>query len=254
MINPPSASAPHGQADSRDRIGQSDILAENLRPVGSSGFWVRFLKRGKRYLLPLVLLDCIVVYYFAMHLSLAKAADGMVAAMGQFHSLDPRVDQLVDDAQALLGKSIFALLVAAGGASLCVAAFAGLCWSARCLRKRKRLAAELDATLWLEGTPNPVRVVDISDSGCRISAGLALAPGSCVRLSFGGTLETSAKVVWGTNGYAGLQFASPLGQQAASPGGEPMPRLWASDQTPAADLQNLKGCRSTGPASAWRTI
>jgi hypothetical protein len=222
-----------------------------MQPAGSSGFWTRLLKRSRPYWLPLALLDVVVVYYFSRHLSLAKAADGMVAALDKFHARDPRIDGLIADAQALLGKSILALLVAAAGALLCIGAVAGLCWSARCLRKRKRLAAELDAILWAEGKPTPVMVVDISEGGCRISVGTAPECGTSVRVAFGEAIAAEAKVVWRTDRHAGLQFSGPLTQSlsrdatGSAPGAE-------NGRNVGRDLQILKGCRSTASASAWR--
>jgi hypothetical protein len=237
MINPPSAGEP------------AEILAgAKLQPAGSSGFWARLLRRSKPYWLPLALLDAVIVYYFSQHLSLAKAADGMVAALDTFHARDPRVDALIAEAQAILGKSIFALLVAAGGALLCIGAVAGLCWSARCLRKRKRLAAEMDAVLWTEGKPMPVTVVDISEGGCRISVGAAPECGSSVRVAFGESLQADAKVVWRTERHAGLQFHQPLSAASGRHGVEAA----ENRQKVEVDLQNLKGCRSTTAASGWR--
>jgi hypothetical protein len=167
------------------------------------------MKRSKPYLLPLVGLDCMVIYYFSLHLSFAEAANSLVKAIGNYHPLDPRLDAVMTDAQAQLTKSILSLLAATGGAMLCVAAFASLCWSARCLRKRRRLAAQMDATLWEEGKPIPVKVVDISEGGCRISLGTPPDCGSSVRVAFG-QAETLAKVVWRSEGHAGLQFLAPM--------------------------------------------
>lgn len=237
MINPPSAGQPDG------------ILAGvKLQPAGSSSFWARLLRRSRPYWLPLALLDVVVVYYFSRHLSLAKAADGMVAALDRFHARDPRVDALIADAQAILGKSIFALLIAAGGALLCIGAVAGLCWSARCLRKRKRLAAEMEAVLWAEGKPMPVTIVDISEGGCRISVGAAPECGASVRVAFGEALQTEAKVVWRTDRYAGLQFHQPLSAAPGRPGTEAAENRQKDD----SDLQNLKGWRPRTSSPGWR--
>ena len=180
-----------------------------LAPARSSGFLARLMKRSKPYVIPLVLLDAVVIYYFSLHLSFAEAANSLVDAIGRFHPLDPRADAVIADAQANLTKSILSLLAATGGAVLCVAAFASLCWSARCLRKRRRLAAQMDAVLWEEGKATPVRVVDISEGGCRISLSAPPGCGSSVRVSFE-EAEAVATVVWRSDQHAGLQFAAPL--------------------------------------------
>jgi hypothetical protein len=220
--------------------GPAEIFKDMpLSPASSAGFWTRLFRRSKPYLLPLALLDCIIVYYFSRHLSLAKAADGMVVAMGSFHSRDPRVDALIADAQSLLGKSIFALLIAGGGAILCVAAVSGLCWSARCLRKRKRMAADFQACLQVDGSTSSVTILDISEGGCRISVTHPLALGASVRVTFGEALETPAKVVWHSEHQAGLQFSAPLTEHLQPTG-------------KGGSLRNLKGCRTRSSSSMWR--
>jgi hypothetical protein len=182
---------------------------EMIRQASSYSFLTRLLRRSKPYLLPLVILDGIVVYYFSLHISFAQAANSLVEAIGSFHPQDPRAEAVIADAQAQLTKSILSLLAAAGGAILCMLAVAGLCWSARCLRKSRRMAAEIAGTLWIDGERTAVRVVDISERGCRISLDVPLHQGSAVRLSFGDS-EASAKVVWTSTDQAGLQFSAPL--------------------------------------------
>lgn len=190
-----------------------------FREASSSTFLARLLRRSKPYWLPLVGLDCIVVYYFSLHISFAQAANSLVEAIGNYHPQDPRAEAVIADAQAQLTKSILSLLAAAGGAMLCMVAVAGLCWSARCLRKSRRMAAELGGTLWIEGKPTPVKVVDISETGCRISLGIPLEQGSAVRVTFGGA-EAFAKVVWRSADHAGLQFSEPLTRGLPRPAGK----------------------------------
>jgi hypothetical protein len=206
----------HLNASNWTATTEADAKAR-LLPARSASFLARLMKRSKPYLLPLVALDCIVIYYFSLHLSFAQAANSLVIAIGNYHPLDPRLDAVMADAQAQLTKSILSLLAATGGAMLCVAAFASLCWSARCLRKRRRLAAQMDAILWEEDRPRPVKVVDISEGGCRISLRTPPDCGSSVRVAFG-QAEALAKVVWRSDRHAGLQFLAPMAR--AVPGAD----------------------------------
>lgn len=191
----------------------------------SYNFLARLLKRSKPYWLPLVVLDCAVVYYFSLHISFAQAANSLVEAIGNFHPQDPRAEAVIADAQRQLRNSVLSLLAAAGGAILCMLAIACLCWSARCLRKSRRMAAEFGGTLWVDGARTPVRIVDISESGCRISLDQPLGQGSAVRVDLG-EAEALAKVVWCSGNQAGLKFSAPLGDCAAQPSETARGDIW----------------------------
>mgnify|MGYP002777792040 FL=1 len=56
----------------------------------------------------------------------------------------------------------------------------------------------------------PVRLMDLSTFGCRISGDGAEAVGDHVRLSFGGRPAVPATVVWRNGGAIGCRFDKPI--------------------------------------------
>lgn len=187
-----------------------------LGSAASAGFFLRFLRKAKRYLIPLVLLDAFIIYHFSLHLKLAVAAKSMLVSIDQVHVHDPRAATLFSKAEVLVWESALALLLAMAGTLLCLVAVAWLCWTARCLRMRKRHAAMIEAWLIEKDERIAATVVDISAGGCRIRAGKPLASGSSVRLALAEDLVVGARVVWGREALAGLQFLSPLPSQTFS--------------------------------------
>lgn len=177
-------------------------------------FFARAMRRAKRWAVPVVLLDALVAYCFWLHLSFAAAAKSALSASDALHARDPRLSTFMSDAEALLGRSLLALLLAAAGTALCISLAALICWSARCLRERRRLAADISATLCGEREPAPVRIVDISTSGCRIECDRALTPGMAVSLTFPDKVAVAARVVWQKELHAGLHFSAPLDEPA----------------------------------------
>ena len=190
--------------------------AAQLRPVTSAGFWARLFRRSKPYLLPLALVDAAIVYAFSLHLSFVAAARSVIAALDRVHAGDPRGSALLADAQTLLWKSILALGLSAAGALVCITAFLLLCWSARCHRKRKRMATEISASLLKDGGQAPITIVDLSPEGCRVRPASALEGASSVRLEIAGGPAVAARVVWVRDGLAGLHFSAPPAAPQAS--------------------------------------
>lgn len=180
----------------------------------TASFFARVVKRAKRWAVPVVLLDVVVAYCFWLHLSFAAAANSALSASDALHARDPRFSTFISDAEALLGRSLLALLLAAAGTALCISLTALICWSARCLRERRRLAADISATLCAERDAAAVRIVDISTSGCRIECDRTLTPGMAVSLTFPDSLAVTARVVWQKELHAGLHFSVPLDERA----------------------------------------
>jgi hypothetical protein len=150
-----------------------------------------------------------------------EAANSLLQAIGSYHPMDPRADAVIAAAQEQLAKSVLSLMAAAGGAMLCIGAVIGLCWSARCHRRSRRVAAEIGGMLWIDGKGTAVTAVDMSERGCRIRLGFPLASGTAVRVRFG-EIEAQAKVVWRSEHHAGLQFAAPLAGGASRTAAKPI--------------------------------
>lgn len=210
-------------------------LSEPLPQV--RGYGARLLRKSKPYWVPLLGLDCLIIYYFSLHISFVQAANSMVQAIGNYHPMDPRADAVIAAAQEQLAKSVLSLLAAAGGAMLCIGAVIGLCWSARCHRRSRRVAAEIGGTLWVEGKGTAVTAVDMSEQGCRIRLSTPLASGTAVRVRFG-EVEATAKVVWRSEHHAGLQFAAPLAGGLGQTAGRPIDifQSWGAGTRPSRRL------------------
>ena len=201
-----------------DTTGRSGLAAlhpsvlsssAELRPAATLGFWVRLFRRSKPYLLPLALVDAAIVYAFSLHLSFVAAARSMIEALDRIHAGDPLGSELLADAQTLLWKSFLALGASAAGAVVCMTAFVLLCWSARCHRRKQRMATEISATLVKEDGQAPLTIVDLSAEGCRVKPASALEGASSIRLAFAGRPAVAARVVWVRDELAGLHFSAP---------------------------------------------
>ena len=244
---------PSGLASSQPPVFPS---AAELHPAVSLSFWVRLFRRSKPYLLPLAVIDAAIVYAFSLHLSFVAAARSMIEALDRVHAGDPRGSQFLSDAQALVWKSLLALGASAAGALICITAFVLLCWSARCHRRRKRMATEISATLHKEGGETPLTIVDLSTEGCRVKPASALEGASSVRLAISGRPAVSARVVWVRDGLAGLQFSAETNPRQASR--SPAARRPIQPQPNGATLVPKFTDSKTVPArrvrSVWRRI
>ena len=189
--------------------------------AGSAGFFLRFLRKAKRYVVPLVLLDAFIIYHFSLHLKLAVAARSLLLTLDRVHVRDPRATTLFSKAEILVWESAVALVAACAGTLLCLVAVAWLCWTARCLRQRKRQAARIEAWLLQKDERIAATVVDISSHGCRVQASKPLASGSSVTLALGEDLLVRARVVWRQEAFVGLHFLAPLPNQALPEIGRP---------------------------------
>lgn len=80
-------------------------------------------------------------------------------------------------------------------------------------RRTWRVALTLSATAGEVGRSKvPVRIVDISTHGCRIEVLNWPFSGSPIWLSIGGLEAKETRIVWRKDGFAGLEFTSPLSE------------------------------------------
>ena len=78
-------------------------------------------------------------------------------------------------------------------------------------RRVHRFALRLSAMVRERGRGRmPVRVIDISTHGSRIELSCGLLIGSWVWLSIAGLDTIYAKIVWCRDGFAGLEFTTPI--------------------------------------------
>ncbi len=78
-------------------------------------------------------------------------------------------------------------------------------------RKAKRIAASIAARLSGAVTvPCPVRVLDLTHLGCRVSTSQVLSVGAFVTLALPHFTDINGWVAWSLDGEIGLDFAHPL--------------------------------------------
>ncbi|MGI4733011.1 MAG: hypothetical protein ACRYFW_14875 [Janthinobacterium lividum] len=78
-------------------------------------------------------------------------------------------------------------------------------------RKARRRAASIAARLYGAVTaPCPVRVLDLTHLGCRVSASQLLSVGAFVTLELPHFTDVNGWVAWSLDGEIGLDFAHPL--------------------------------------------
>jgi hypothetical protein len=186
-------------------VGKAGTVSREER-----GFLARIVRRGRRFAVPLLLLDVGAVYLFATHVQLRNAAAALLDDIGRIDRHHPQSLVLERSAEMLLDRSIIALALAAGGVLASLTLLLALAWSVRCLRKSKRFGVLLEAYWGPEA--EPVEIVDISTSGCRIRG--VPAPGVKASLVAGGVELPPADVVWAQGGAAGLRFAQPIAPQS----------------------------------------
>jgi hypothetical protein len=197
--------SPRYKAAGETRVGRAGSVSRQER-----GFLARIVRRGRRFVVPLLILDAGAVYLFATHVQLRNAAAGLLKDVGRIDRHHPQSLVLERSAEMLLDRSIMALALAACGVLTSLTLLLALAWSVRCLRKSKRFGVLLEAYWGSEA--EPVEIVDISASGCRIRG--VPAPGATASLVAGGVELPPAAVVWAQGGAAGLRFAQPIAPQS----------------------------------------
>lgn len=80
-------------------------------------------------------------------------------------------------------------------------------------RRARRFALRLSAMVRERGRGRiPIRVIDISTNGCRIELSCGLLVGTWVWLSIAGLETLYTKIVWCHEGFAGLEFTTPISE------------------------------------------
>ena len=180
-------------------------------PVSRGGLLARIVRRGRRFAVPLLLLDAGAIYLFATHVRLRDAAAALIEDLGRLDRFHPQSRILEQSAEMLIGKSLLALVLASCAVLASLTLMLAIAWSVRCLRRSRRFAVFVEA-YW--GTaPEPVEIVDISSDGCRVRLAGGCAPGAKAALVADGVELPPADVVWAEGGSAGLRFAQPIAPQ-----------------------------------------
>ena len=80
-------------------------------------------------------------------------------------------------------------------------------------RRARRVALRLSAMVRERGRGRiPIRVIDISTTGCRIELSCGLLVGTWVWLSISGLETLYTRIVWCHEGFAGLEFTTPISE------------------------------------------
>ena len=225
--------------------------------VSRGGFLSRIVRRGRRFAVPLLLLDAGAIYLFATHVRLRDAAARLLDDLGRLDRLHPQSRILEQSAETLIDQSILALVLASCGVLGSLTLILAIAWSVRCLRRSRRFAVFLEAYWGSE--PEPVEIIDISTLGCRVRLTSGAAPGAKASLVADGVELPPADVVWAEGGAAGLRFARPIGPQLLAvlvKGGEsagrqitvvgstPVTEITVSTSFPTASVRNSP-CQTT---------
>lgn len=85
-------------------------------------------------------------------------------------------------------------------------------------REHGRIAADLSAVCRVPATPHRARVLDVSESGCRIHIidSVAISSGATVHLDFGPGRRVSGQVMWSGARSAGVRFTRCLSPAMAA--------------------------------------
>ena len=85
-------------------------------------------------------------------------------------------------------------------------------------RRAERRPSELSAIARVPASPHRARIIDFSDSGCRIRFAnpFAVPIGATVHIDFGPGRRVSGQVMWSGSEVAGIRFAAPLSPRLAA--------------------------------------
>jgi hypothetical protein len=80
----------------------------------------------------------------------------------------------------------------------------------------------------------PIRIIDISTNGCRIELSCGLLVGTSVWLSISGLETLDTRIVWCHEGFAGLEFETPISEPVLDT------LLKQQDSTSQEDIRQLR--------------